>query len=217
MDSSKHQSNNQVSETLLPHLTVPNDDFFEVDGAIIFCRVDSRITTLAAMLLDRMPGESYILLSGGLGKDSGFLMEKGIPEAEYHADNLRKLDYPSKRIIVESASTNGNENSLYSSKIIQQQSLPHKKLILAGHPISLRRLTANHFTNVANSTLAETEYYFQNTDYDICVENPGDRKEIVDEIIRLATWPDQFSWEVRPAPIPEASFELARQLASERN
>lgn len=196
---------------MLDYLAMPDEPSGHADGAIVFCRADPLITDLAERLLDLIEG--YVLLTGGIGKDSGALAEQGIPEAVFHAERLDQRGADMARVVVEPTASNGYENSMFAMDLIERMALPHGHIVLAGHPTSLRRLSANHRANAAARGFV-AEYSWASTSYCADPSKPIDRKEAADEIVRLSTWPDAFGWALRPEPVPESLVATARQIST---
>lgn len=192
-------------------LAMPDLPDAKADGAIVFCRADPLITDLACRLLKHIEG--YVLLTGGIGKDSGKLAEMGVAEAVFHADRLRNRGLDMSRVVVEPNARNGYENSMFAMDLIQQRLLPHKRLVLAGHPTSLKRLTANHIANAAARGF-EAHYSWAVTDYAVDLTQIDDQREMADEVLRVGTWPGQYGWSVRPPRVPEQLMREARKISS---
>ena len=81
-----------------------------------------------------------IIFSGGLGKDTSKMWDE--PEANKFAKKAQEQGIPANKIIIENKSTNTGENFRFTKKIIEENDLGIKKLIIVHKPYDERRAYA---------------------------------------------------------------------------
>ena len=112
------------------------------NGAFVFCRKDPLIARKAAELYHKHL-VSYIMVTGGFGKDSGPLVGLQMPEAMYQAARLRWAHgVADAAILVEMNATNGGENIRLGIDQVVSNDFPHDSFIVVVHATSLRRVKA---------------------------------------------------------------------------
>ncbi len=126
------------------------------DGILIFCSNDLRVADYAASLYHRGFGP-WVCPSGGVGRLTYDLYHK--PEAEAFADVLYKAGVPKNSVYIENSATNTAENIFLTRKVLQQNNLSPKKLIVLQKPYMERRTHA-----------ALTQYW---PEMSVCVSSPS--------------------------------------------
>lgn len=111
----------------------------KADGILIFCSNDLRVAVYAASLYHRGYG-SWICPSGGVGRLTYDLYHK--PEAEAFADILYEAGVPKNAVYIENRATNTAENIFLTRKVLQQNNLDPKELIVLQKPYMERRTYA---------------------------------------------------------------------------
>jgi hypothetical protein len=154
------------------------------DIGFIFGRADAGLADRAAELF-RQGKIKYIVIAGGLGKDSGPLIQLDIPEAVFLGTELAvRHKIPPEKLILESKSTNGGENSRLGINKFLEAKIPHKSVLLVAHPTPLRRHAAS-FEKAAEEKNMHVELGKTTIAYDFDPSNEFDQKEAVGEIMRL--------------------------------
>lgn len=194
---------------------VSADSVKSASGAFVFSRADKLLAqkVVDLYLLNKI---KYVMFTGGIGKDSGPLIELDLPESAYQAAMLTwsyNVGFPFDRIFVETKATNGAQNSRFGiDKIIEirkQYSDLNGNIIIVAHATSLRRLWAAHLT-IARERHFDEEYQLVATDYNFDPEDPIDQKEAVEELLRLADWPKK-EWAIEQNDLPIDLVSYARK------
>ncbi|MBI5003531.1 YdcF family protein [Candidatus Kaiserbacteria bacterium] len=178
-------------------------------GAFVFCREDSRMAQAAARLYERGLID-WILLTGGIGVDSGEQSRRFGAEARYQAHLLTKHHgIDASRIHVEAEARNGAENSRFGIDMIRSEGLD-SDLILVLHPRKARRVWATH------EKIARDEKGFAAREQLICMpdpfdpDNPSHVKEVLEELVKLADWSTKGYCDSQP-DLPLDLVEWARE------
>ncbi len=185
------------------------------DVAFVFGRFDHNLAKKASELYHKKLIKN-ILITGGTGKDSGYLAEIKIPEAAWQAALLNIIyKIPKEDIILEINATNGGENCRLGIQKLIDSKLNQKKLILIATPISLRRMNAI-FELESEKIKFNTQIQLVATDYIPSIKNPLDVKEACEEYIKLATWPEK-GWCKKQKEINTKLTEIAQEMLKEIN
>lgn len=189
---------------------VETDPLEHADGAFVFCRASPLVAGRVAELFDQdLVG--YALFTGGVGKDSGYLAELGLPEAVYQAALLGvNHGVSGEDIFVEPEATNGGDNSRFGIDKIVEKGLPHRDLTIVIHPTTLRRILATHTIIADNEKGFEANYQATGTHYEFDPRNPIDQLEACAELVRLDVWPGK-GWAYPQDDLPEDLLEYARE------
>lgn len=109
-------------------------------GAIFcLCSSDTRVAERAAQLYLDGFGD-YIIFSGAVGKLTEGKFTKS--EAEVFADIAMQMGVPKEDILLEDKSANTGENIQFTKKLLQEQGLSPRSLILVQKPYMERRTYA---------------------------------------------------------------------------
>ena len=202
----------QTINAIYGYVSSDSGELRKADGAFVFGRADPLVAARAAELYKEQLVD-YLLICGGLGKDSGALTSLNLPEAIYQSALLRwKHGVPDKNIFVEPNSTNGGENCRYGMDVILENRLEYRNLILVVHPTSLRRTDAV-MRNEASKRGFSAELQRTGTKYSFNANNPVDQKEAIAEMLRIADWPAK-GWAAAQDDLPQGLVEYARDLDS---
>lgn len=182
----------------------PPEDLRPADGAFVFGRADRRLAEVAEELYS-LGLVSYILVTGGFGKDSGSLR---IPESAYLAMAMIELGVPSQAIIMEDGASNGGENVRFGMKAILGSRRPFKDLITVAHSTSAWRLNATQQRQDRESG-RQISYQVVGSGYPFNPENPIDQAEAISEILRLADGPGK-GFTIPQLDLPLELVEWAR-------
>ena len=188
------------------------------DGAIVFCREDPRMALTTEMLY-RRGLLSWIVLTGGLGKDSGPKSKDAGSEAAYQKKILvEKRNIWDGIVFLEQTATNGAENTRRSIGLIQagnqiqpKQFYIENGIILVMPPRSARRLFAAH------TKIARDEFNFScswqvvtiNDPFD--PDNPAQAKEVLQELLCVADWPKK-DWADPQPDLPQDLVSWSREV-----
>jgi len=165
-------------------IAIKDNNLKNADGAFVFCRADPLIAERISELFNGKLID-YVMLTGGIGKDSKNLK---FPESIYQEKILQETyNIPSNKIYVETKASNGAENSRFGINTIIDNELKHNNLILVVHPTSLRRIYAVHQL-IAKEKKFKTSYQKTITNYQFNPENPIDQREAIEELLRLEKW-----------------------------
>jgi len=182
----------------------------QADGAFVFGRADPLVAKRAAEVC-KQGLVNYIMVTGGIGKDSGVLKKWNMPESYYlGALLIGAHSIPESRLYLESKAKNARENSDLGMDTIEANNLPHENLIVVAHATSLRRLEAV-LGNAAQERNFQTKLQKTKTRYDFNPGNPKDQKETVEELLRLADWPSKH-WCLAQEDLPQDLVEYARAV-----
>ncbi len=169
-----------------PHDT-PNEDP-PVDGIFGFCREDPAVAWTVARLSRKYP-ESWILLTGGLGKDSGARSRELGSEAAHQAHMLEVGHRVcAQRMYLEKLAGNGAENSRNGIGVIRARELAHRRIVLVLHPRNARRVWATHM-KIAEEMNFTAKYQIVCTHNAFDPDNPEHSREVMKELVRIADWP----------------------------
>lgn len=179
----------------------------EAYGNFVFGRADRRLVHKMGELY--VAGlAKYFLVTGGIGKDSGELAQKGIAESTYLGDEAAKSGIPNNMLHLETEARNGGENVRLGMSTIQQKGLPHDKLTVVAHATSTRRLAAM-LDHEGRQIAPIDAIYRVPTDYPFDPENPADQDEARAELLRLADWPTK-GWLGEQSDLPVDLVDFAR-------
>ena len=186
------------------------DQVESANGVFVFGRADYLLAEQASDLIYKNFAK-YVLFTGGLGKDSKYLTELNISEADFlaaHANIVCKL--PTQQIFRETVSSNGGENAKNGLQTIIDNNLEHNHLLVLAHATSLRRLVAtleqeciNRNLNVKLSKIA--------TSYNFNPKELTDQKEAVSELVKLVDYAEK-GWCKLQTDIPQDMYAYAKDL-----
>lgn len=183
------------------------------ESTIIFGRQDERVAHAAGdLVLANLVDVAVI--TGGIGKDSGDLVERGFrSEAHYlekqlHADAFAR-HYTLPTIYLDEAARNGGENARNSISILNDNEHNLSHLTAVAHATSARRLAEMLKKEGLGINGAVPEVYVKPTAYDFDATNPTDQDEARAELLRLADWPAK-DWLLEQPDLPHDLVEFSR-------
>jgi hypothetical protein len=142
------------------------------------------------------------VITGGIGKDSGDLLDLGFDSESSFLDAQLKLDatdrgYGLPEVIVEKDASNGRENARNSIAILHNRGIAIDSLTAVAHATSALRLAETlKFEAMQLSNDVIPTVHRAPSAYNFDVSNPSDRKEAASELLRLADWPTPVkSWQ----------------------
>ena len=193
---------------------LPDGKVEVADVAFVFARNVKELAHVgAALFLDGFV--TNVLVTGGVGKDSGDLPKLGLTEAAYLAALMYAEDVPADAILVESKATNGGENSRFGTKMIVDADIRSERIILVVHPSNGVRVLAAHTLEArkmgftADYQLVACEWFFN-------PDSEEDQKLVISECLRLIEWPLR-TVDGKPAPWADHTnipADLAHQVLS---
>lgn len=185
----------------------------EAHPTVVFGRNDARVAHAAGELAAANLAET-IVISGGVGKDTGDLLQRGYnSEADFLDKQLRS--YANDRgfslppVTVEEKATNGGENAAFSLKILSEQGVAMDGLISVAHATSSLRLAEGLRFAAQKNHGIEPVIYRVPTAYPFDPTNPKDQEEAGKELLRLADWPGEGKLLPRD-DVPENLIDFAR-------
>lgn len=198
---------------MFDYMSAGDSSLQRADGAFVFCRADPLVAERASELYaDGLVG--YMLFTGGVGKDSGYLAHLGIPEAAFQGALAHLVHrVPEDKIYLEVLARNGGENCRNGIDMIIERQLVHDRLTLVSHATSLLRCRAM-FENEAQKKSFYSKLYSTPTLYSFDPNNPIDQKEAVSELLRLAQWPAK-GWCMPQTDLSLDLVEYAKAVAPE--
>ncbi|MCF7871719.1 YdcF family protein [Candidatus Woesearchaeota archaeon] len=207
MKKINHEKIKEIYDYMISE-TVPLEKAEPTDLAFVFGRFDPKIAEKTA--------EAYksgkikrILITGGIGKDSGILAEYGISEADFQKSLLiYEHKIPENEIITEETAKNAGENSRKGIETILQKEIPHKSMIMIMHPLSAKRVYSV-FKLEAEKKGFTSEIQQTTSDYAFDINNEQDVNELMTEMIKLYEWPKN-DWCVKQKKIPSKLVDYAK-------
>ena len=200
----------QKIREIFDYLYNPTHPLERSDGAFVFCRDDPLVAERAAELYhSQLVG--YVLFTGGLGKDSGYLGDLKVPEAKWQSLLLNIVHgVPQNHIYVEAEARNGAENSALGIDTIVHHELSHSHLTIIIHPTQMRRVHAVHLLKAAEKQFT-AEYRRTGTNYIFDPTRPRDQMEAMTELVKIADWSEK-GWCVEQPDVPLDLVEYAREM-----
>lgn len=170
---------------------VPTDEVGSADVLFVFGRDVSDLAYVAANLyLDGFVQK--VLVTGGVGKDSGGLPKLGLTEASYLAALMYNEGVAAEDLLIESKATNGGENSRFGTNSIVEAGIPAANIILLTHPSNGLRVLAAHKLEARKmgfeaiyqlTTCSWKEWKTGGSD------EPALQALVISECVRLIKWP----------------------------
>jgi len=177
-------------------------DLKPADVLFVFGRNDSDLAYTAQVLYaDGIVQQ--VLVTGGIGKDSGDLPKLGLSEAHYLAALMYDLGVPADDLLVESKAANGGENSRLGMQMIREAGIPAERIILLAHPSNGLRVLAAH-TLEARKMGIVAEYQLTACDWSFDAGDMSHQTMLIGECLRLIEWPQHTgsSGELEPLADP---------------
>ena len=211
----KYKEQRQLAEDVYAFFRshyVAEDDLSVTDVIFVFGRKDAQFARVASNLY--RAGAGNILVTGGVGKDSGDLRLLNIPEAHYLAVLMLEQGVAGSNLLVEPMATNGAANSRLGTEMIIKAGIPAEQIVLVGHPATLLRLSTVH-TLVTRGMGFKAGYQLLAVDTDFDIDLEKDQQTILDECWRLYDYPKSTEQHPQPwaDPIDIPTDLLERVLA----
>ncbi len=189
------------------------EDCAAADAVLVFARKDDTYVPLLAELW-HSGKVKHIVISGGLGKDSGPLKVTGTPEADFLAVLLLQAGVPAEAMkMIDRKATNGIQNSQNGLTLLAEHAIFPERMILFGCPDNLLRLAAFHqaiaereCTHVPD--FASIKYEFLAVPWLATV----DQKTLFDTMRRLRDCPHETPPAAAQFDLPAVILELMAKL-----
>lgn len=136
------------------------------------------------------------IITGGIGKDSGNLLQEGYTsEADFlhHAlqADATERGYILPSVTLDEKAANGGENARNSLDILLNRGIGLVSLTAVTHATSNRRLAETLKFEAKKKTGVAPTVYRAPTNYSFDAKNPKDQDEAAAELLRLADWPSK--------------------------
>lgn len=176
---------------------------------LVFGRHDTRLIDTMKGLRDNGLGDSFVI-SGGLGKDSGYLHDLEIPEAKFLVSvaTAQPYGFSPDRIRYEVEAKNGGDNARYGLAEMDDWGLDTTVVTALAHATSLRRLAATLENEGRKSDPVTSIVFRVGTNYAFNPESPVDQYEAAAEFMRLVEWPAK-GWLGEQPNLPQNLIEFA--------
>jgi len=207
-------SNHNKYELIFDYLAEPSMPTQEAPAAV-FGRNDILVAEKAAQLV-RANLASVLAITGGFGKDSGDLRERGYDsEADYIEKMiLQEPNLPKKPItLLDKKATNGGENARNSLKLLYEHDYFNGASAVTGvfHATSARRLAAGLLKEVQNNDYPVDMVNVVPTDYAFDPESLIDQHEAAGEMTRLVDYAEK-GFIVPQTDLPEDLLAFSRDV-----
>ena len=113
----------------------------QADVIVGFGNFNTNIARRAAELY-RQGLAPVVLFTGGLGRNTEGLLPEPEAEAVRFARVAMECGVPETAILLEPESTNTAENILFTRRLLEEQSIPHERILGVHQPFMERRITA---------------------------------------------------------------------------
>lgn len=166
-----------------PEELLAKGEIFEVGFA--FGRYDLKLPYILAELY-RTGIIAKIAISGGLGKESGPLLDfpgQPVSEAAFLGVCLLQKRISETDIFLETKASNGGENSCFGTLMMRDAGFKLGKVLLLGHPVSLLRLELARSLEARKILGHKTEYALCPTTSDNMLQ------DLTAEWNRIQEWP----------------------------
>ncbi|MBC7404835.1 MAG: hypothetical protein H7252_04015 [Cytophaga sp.] len=186
----------------------------DAEHTVVFGRQDPLVAHALGDLI--IPGlVETAVITGGIGKDSGNLVQQGFDsEAGYLLDQVAKdslvRGYKIPTITLDEKATNGGENSRNSLNILETANRSTTALTAVAHATSMRRLAETLKHEASKRAGVEPVIYRKPTNHAFDPTNPIDREEAAAELLRIADWPAKGFLGIQH-DLPEDLVDFARK------
>jgi hypothetical protein len=185
------------------------------ESAVLFGRADELLALAAGDLIVANMID-VLVITGGVGKDSGNLLKLGYKsEADFVYRALQALTRAQTSmelpdVLLEQRANNGRLNAHNSVKLLDNKGYDLHFMTAIAHATSLRRLAATLEFAAEKKTLLNPVIHRKPTDYEFHSNDTKDQKEAAMELLILADWPDHGVFH-RPADLPRDLVDIVRE------
>ena len=164
------------------------------EPAVVFGRNDHRVAIALGDLI--IPGlVTTAVISGGVGKDTGDLINRGFrSEADFLGQALKhdsvSRGYQIPRVLLEERAANGGENSKFSLDIISPD-VDIETLTAVAHATSAQRLARTLKLNATRKSGKKSKVHVKPTSYNFNPTNALDVEEATAEFMRILEGPEK--------------------------
>lgn len=183
------------------------------EHTVVFGRKDPIVAHKVGDLV--IPGlVETAIITGGIGKDSGNLLEEGYSSEADFLHHVLQTDatqrgYELPPVTLDEKAANGGENARNSLDILLDRGIGLVSLTAVTHATSARRLAETLKFEGEKKVGAAPKVYRVPTDYSFNASNPKDRDEAAAELQRLADWPGKNMLGVQP-DLPENLVDFVK-------
>ena len=191
------------TELLWKYLSL-NENLEKSDVILVLGTFDTRVAQRGTdLFLQNLA--PVIIFSGGFGRLSGKNAIK--PEAEIFVQVAKSRGVPENKILIENKSTNTVENIIFSKKILEENKIFPKILIVITQPYLQRRakLTLEKHWPLVKSIFASPLYTFQTYANEL-ISRDEMINVMVGEISRIQKYPDKGF--IEKETIPNSILEI---------
>jgi hypothetical protein len=168
------------------------------EPVVVFGRQDPIVAHAAGDLAVANLAE-VMVITGGIGKDSGNLLEQGYRSEAHYLDTELTKDLTTRlpdsatppEVITEEKASNGGENARHSLAILDERGFSLQSLTGVAHATSARRLGETLKFEAQKLTGNDVTVHRVASKYQFDARNPKDQDEAAAELLRLADWPDK--------------------------
>jgi len=183
------------------------------ESTIVFGRKDPLVAkaTGELILANLAP---VVIISGGIGKDSGDILDLGYrSEAHYLETELAKdaslRGFQLPKVILDEAAASGGDNARNSLKLLNDNGFSTYAVTGVIHATSAKRLAETVKHEALKATGSAPDVFIKPTAYNFDASNPADQDEARAEMLRLADWPAK-GWLQTQEDLPEDLVDFAR-------
>jgi hypothetical protein len=200
-------------EEIFDYLNVTDMPPATPEPVLAFGRQDQLIAEAAGDLVVAGLAE-VIVITGGIGKDSGDIVELGFRSeaawlAAELADDAEKRGYLLPEVLLEEKASHGGQNAEFGLQMMSDNGFAIDSITGVIHATSARRLAATAELWGVMMSQGPVEIHIKPSDYSFDASDPGDQKEAAAELLRLADWPDKGLLLAQP-DLPHDLVDFAR-------
>jgi hypothetical protein len=185
------------------------------ESTVVFGRKDRLVAQAAGkLIMEKLVPVAVI--TGGIGKDSGNLLELGYSsEADYLHRELkqdaitRNYSLDAVTVYLDEQASNGGENARNSIGILNGANHSTDTLTAVAHATSARRLAEMLKSEGEKINGTAPNVFVQPTAYPFDARDISDQAEARAELLRLADWPVK-GWLLAQHDLPDDLVEFAR-------
>lgn len=195
----------QQYEKIYDYLSAP-DTPTQPEAAVVFGRKDPLVAyALGDLVIPNLV--EVAIITGGIGKDSGDILQQGYrSEAHYLAEqaehDAQERGYTLPGVLLDEKAANGGENARNSIALLQAHGTSTSTMTAVAHGTSLRRLAETLKFEAGNKTGITPTVHRKPSAYTFDPDSPADRDEAAAELLRIAEWPSK-GWLGEQTDIPE--------------
>lgn len=205
-------SNTKKYEEIFDYLSAPQLPT-SPEASVVFGRKDTLVAKAIGELA-MVNLADIIVITGGIGKDSGDLLASGFrSEAHYLSDQLtldaKENDYELPKVLLDENASNGAENARNSLALLDKEDRDLTRFTAVAHATSAKRLAEMLKHETVLKTDVTPTVFIKPSSYTFHADREEDQKEAGAELLRLADWPNK-GWLQKQNDLPEDLVEFVR-------